>query len=121
MEAEYCEYIGDGEICTKHNNNTNLHYGSCIYCIMDGKLWEEEWDYWEEVSSRAVKITLMGYNDYRNGIQHIYTDDSNLKECIKAFRAYYRIGQKMAMGLNNTDGEINGKWEEDILVKSCKY
>jgi hypothetical protein len=78
------------------------HYGVCLYCIMDGGEWDEEWDSWEEVTGRAMKIIYTGYCDGKNGINFINEcKDINLisiklQNNIIAFRNHYRLGQQLA-------------------------
>jgi hypothetical protein len=78
------------------------HYGVCLYCIMDGGEWDEEWDSWAEVTGRAMKIIYTGYCDGKNGInfindcRDINLISINLQNNIIAFRNHYRLGQQLA-------------------------
>lgn len=50
-------------------NNLCYYYGKCIYCIMEGTKWFEEYDCWGEVATRIVDIVKAGFNDYKRGLR----------------------------------------------------
>lgn len=88
------------QYCTKHTTNyKNTHYGYCIYCILEGELWEEEWDSWSEVVSRAKNIIEYGYEDARNNESKLYDEnDKYVHESIITFRELYNYGVKLFTG-----------------------
>lgn len=111
-EPQYCEKHRDLTVhCTVRNSSdigTPYHYGSCMYCIMEGDDWSEEWDSWTEVTSRVVDIILMGLFDWNRGV-HFLRDfkprPKEYSEC-RAFRVYYTLGQQMGKaGVTNSIGE----------------
>jgi len=65
-------YDDEDELCNTHSevrgSYYRSHYGQCIYCILDGKEWDEEWDSWDEVAIRAVQLHKMGFEDYKRGV-----------------------------------------------------
>jgi len=64
--------------CKKHQEYrafNRLHYGSCLYCLIDGEDHGEDWDSWEEVALRAGKISQMGFLDAKNGLVYEPTSE----------------------------------------------
>lgn len=111
--------IFDMSIDPYYENNKNLthgyHYSQCIYCIMEGTNWHEEYDSWQEVTTRAIDIIKFGFYDYKRGLTGFLETFTlptkcNDKECIckkrkgecidvtsriKPFIKFYKMGLQM--------------------------
>jgi predicted nuclease with TOPRIM domain len=74
-----------------------IHYGMCIYCLMEDKIeWMEEWDSWAEVAGRVAKLVKYGFQDEIDNIQYntngLQPSDSWVKELI----SIYNLGRTLA-------------------------
>lgn len=107
-EDEFCEHEKDSSYNMdpklKYDKCQPYHYGKCIYCILNGIPYEEEWDSWTEVTSRAMEIILMGYRDEINGFMFVPTDNYEQQKTnyyqkqLNAIRLYYNTGRQFAQG-----------------------
>lgn len=66
------------DTCTERG----YYYGECMYCIMEGKIWYEEWDSWGEIAFRVVQeIVKAGFEDYKLGICDFLQTSNIPKKC----------------------------------------
>ena len=79
----------DGEVSCDHfnycydcaNDSLDFHYGYCMYCILDGKSWEEEWGDWNEVAQRIMRIFDKGTRDFQHMTQMYDWKNKEIKYC----------------------------------------
>lgn len=100
-----CKHKNDSKFShmdTEEKQGRGYYYGTCIYCIMEGQEWDEQWDSWDEISGRIEELIRMGYDDYKNGITNFLDSckKPKVKYCyvgeIYAFRNMYSFGQQLA-------------------------
>lgn len=73
------------------------HYSQCIYCILDGIEWNEEWDSWIEVVSRGKNITLNGMMDvFQYGKGYKFNPHSVSHSDSTKFQELYQTGVDIA-------------------------
>lgn len=94
--------------------NCRYYYGYCIYCIIDGNYWDEEWDSWAEIVGRGFSVAHMGALDFiKNGIPYQADTtrsklDLNLSNySVNAFRNAYLSGFNIARKMN---GQYNNEF-----------
>lgn len=101
----------------RFNNIEYAHYGTCMYCILEdciGGSWDEEYDSWCEVISRAnYGIIRRGFNDFHRGINFLEIMANKQNENpspqrtttdIRYFRTLYKIGYQY--GAKGYDSEL---------------
>lgn len=98
--------------CSKHQEYrafNRIHYGNCLYCLLDKPVWSEEWDSWDQVAVRAGKITQMGFLDAKNG--NVYKWKESAKKG-KIVRDGIRIRQLYMAGVQMWNDEL-AEWPKD--------
>jgi hypothetical protein len=101
---EQCKHNISCTMCQVMNPSTGFHYGSCIYCWMDGQEdFSEDADSYEDMISRWVNIDLIGaldvlkygveYKGYKQMKPKI--TDKDLLDWLSGMRAQYEMGAKM--------------------------
>ncbi len=101
-------------VCEKHRKISafpiSYHYYICSYCILEDTLytykekckirgsWIEEYDSWEEVTSRSLDIIVLGYFDFKRNVSFLdgYKPGKKPTEDTLHFRRLYYIGQQLA-------------------------
>lgn len=77
----HLEIVPNGKGFEDHSHINNGHYFNCIYCILQGHNWEEEWDSWGEVAGRIYQLILFGMQDGRTkSVSFIDTDEHKQKK-----------------------------------------
>ena len=70
-------------------NSGPQHYGHCIYCILDGIIWNIEWDNWDDIVSKGTDITLTGMRDvFKYGKGYMYNNSAADSKTL-TFRTLY--------------------------------
>lgn len=97
-EMSRCKHSYSCQDC-QHDSTQNpkQHYGYCIYCILDGTDWDEEWDSWYEVASRGHNVLLNGMMDmfqYRKGYSFDMVMPSYSR--VASFQKVYQRGVNIA-------------------------
>jgi hypothetical protein len=110
-ECDYCDEIDEMGYTCKHayscedcqfdvTKNYNVHYAFCIYCILDGNDWDEEWDSWYEVASRGHNVLLNGMMDvFKHGKGYKFNKTTPSHSQVASFQTIYQRGVNIASSI----------------------
>lgn len=85
---------GACEWCPESDRNYVVLRGKCIFCLFDGKDWEDEWDDLAEVlTGIALAVYNLGKKQGKSGHRALYLCQNKTKE-VKALYKLYKAGYK---------------------------
>lgn len=74
-----------------------VHYGMCIYCLMENKIeWMEEWDSWGEVAGRAANLVKYGFQDEIDNIEYNTSGLTSSDLWVRELINIYNMGRSLA-------------------------
>jgi len=98
IECEH-QYLCSFNCKNNYWGQGRYHYGTCIYCIMEGNKWDEEWDSWGEVAERGAEILCHGIKDsaiFDQPFKSINViKDMNILDFIKIYQKGFKIGKEL--------------------------